>query len=134
MSVWKVGKNERFHNKKVYCQYTDDGRSTALTLVCGSSVMPRKNEKWVPDTKRGWGMKRENPIIRHYAETCVIMNCHNCPDRYALLFISWTEKPLPEDDLAYSQYLQDEKHDGFLGIAESGSAITTAMKKYMKTH
>ena len=30
MSIWKVGKNERFHNKKVYIQYTDDGRPTAI--------------------------------------------------------------------------------------------------------
>jgi len=133
MSVWKVGKNERFHNKKVYCQYTDDGRSTALTIECGSSVEPRKSERWIPDTKRGFGMIRENPIVRYFADTCIVMNCHGCPDRYELLFVSWTEKPNPED-FSYAQYCNDEKHPGFLGIAKSGSAVITAVKKYMKVH
>ena len=130
MSVWKIGKNERFHNKKVYIQYTDDGRPTALTVECGSSICPRKNEKWVPDTARGWGMKRENPIIRYFADTC-ITGCCGSPDRYTLLFVSWTEKPAPEDH-AYAQYCSDEKHPGFLGIAASGSGVNTATKKWMK--
>lgn len=134
MSIWKVGKNERFHNKKVYIQYTDDMRPTALTIECGSSLQPRKSEKWVPDTKRGFGMKRENPIVRHFADTCVVMNCHGCPDRYNLLFVSWTQKPLPEDTMAYAQYCNDEKHPGFLGVSASGSAVHTAVKKYMKEH
>ena len=132
MSIWKVGKNEKFHNKKVYAQYTDDGHFTALTITCESSVYARKNERWIPDTKRGFGMMRENSIIRRAADTCVIMNCHNCPDRYELLFVSWNQKPLPEDGYAYDQYIADEKHSGFLGIAKSGSAVQTAIKKYMK--
>jgi hypothetical protein len=134
MSVWKTGKNERFHNKKVYIQYTDAGLSTALTIECGSSVQARKNERWIPDTKRGWGMVRENPIVRHFADTCIVMNCHGCPDRHELLFVSWTQKPLPEDTFAYAQYCIDEKHQGFLGIAKSGSVVNTAVKKYMKEH
>lgn len=134
MSVWKVGKNEKFHDKKVYVQYTDDGRTTALTIECGSSVEPRKNEKWIPNTKRGFGMIRENPIVRHFADTCIVMNCHGCPDRYELLFVSWTEKPSQEDARSYAHYISDEKHPGFLGISASGSAVKTAIKKYMKEH
>lgn len=132
--MWKTGKNEKFHDKKVYIQYTDAGLSTALLIQCGSSIYARKNEKWVPDTARGWGMKRDHPIRRFYADTCIISGCHGCPDRYSLLYVSWTEKPLPEDSFAYSQYCADEKHPGFLGIAASGSAVKTAVKNYMKTH
>jgi len=131
MSIWKVGKNERFHDKKVYIQYTDTGLSTALTIECGSSVCARKKETWIPNPKGG--MMRQNPIVRHVAETCVVMNCHGCPDRYNLLFVSWTEKPSP-DDFTYAQYISDEKHPGFLGIVKSGSAVQTAIKKYMKEH
>ncbi len=134
MSVWKVEKNERFHNKKVYIQYTDDGRLTGLTIECGSSIQPRKNEKWVPDTKRGFGMRRENPIVRYFADTRNVVNCHNCPARYEMLFVSWNQKPLPEDTLAYTQYCKDETHVGFQGITTSGSAVQTAIKKYMKAH
>jgi hypothetical protein len=131
--MWKIGKNERFHDKKVYIQYADDGRSTALQIQCGASICPRKNETWVPDTKKGYGMKRADPIIRFFADTVVISGCHGCPDRYTLLFVSWNQKPSPEDH-SYAQYLSDEKHSGFLGITSSGSAVQTAIKKYMKEH
>jgi hypothetical protein len=131
MSVWKVGKNERFHNKKVYCQYTGDGRSTALSIECGSSVCPRKNETWVANPKGG--MMRANPVIRYSADTCITSGCHGCPDRYSLLFVSWNQKP-EAGDFAYAQYCSDEKHPGFLGITASGSAVMTAVKKYMKEH
>jgi hypothetical protein len=134
MSIWKVGKNERFHNKKGYVQYTDDGRPTALIIECGSAICSRKNEKWIPDTVRGWGMKRQNPLKRFFADTVITSGCHGCPDRYTTLFVSWSEKPQPEDINAYAQYCSDEKHAGFLGITASGSAVNTAVKKYMKTH
>jgi len=134
MSIWKQGKNERFHNKTVWIQYTDDGRSTALTIECGSMVMPRTREAWVPDTKRGFGMVRLNPIIRHSADTCIISGCHGCPDRYSLLYVAWNQKPSQEDARAYAQYCEDEKHPGFLGVAKSASCVKTAVKKYMATH
>ncbi len=78
-------------------------------------------------------MVRENPIVRHFADTCIVATCHGCPDRYELLFVSWTQKPAPED-FAYAQYCSDEKHPGFLGILASGSAVQTAIRKYMKEH
>jgi hypothetical protein len=134
MSIWKVGKNELFHNKKVYIQYTDRELPTALQVQCGSTVYARKNERWIPDTARGWGMKRDNPLIRFFADTVIVSGCHGCPDRYSLLFVSWNQKPLPEDVLAYNQYCIDEKNPGFLGITASGSAVKTAVKKYMVVH
>ena len=134
MSIWKIGKNERYHNQKVYIQYADNGLSTALLIQCGSCIYPRKNEKWIPDTARGWGMKRDNPIIRFFADTVVTSGCHGCPDRYTNIFVSWNCKPSPEDTLAYSQYCSDEKHPGFLGIAASASSVHTSVKKYMRDH
>jgi hypothetical protein len=133
MSIWKTGKNEMYHNKKVYIQFTDDDKPTALTIECNTSICPRKNEKWIPDTARGFGMKRDNPIKRFAADTCIVSGCHGCPDRYSLLFVSWNQKPSP-DDFSYSQYCSDEKHPGFLGITTSGSAVKTKVKQYMKVH
>lgn len=134
MSVWTVGKNERYHNKKFYVQHTDDGRETGLSIECGSEIYARTNETWVPDTARGYGMKREKPIKRFSAVTVVISGCHGCPDRHTLLFSAWTEKPQPEDADAFAQYCSDEKHPGFIGISASSSPVRTAVKKYMQEH
>lgn len=134
MSVWTVGKNERFHNKKFCVQHTDDGRETALSIECSSEIYARTNETWVPDTKRGYGMKREKPITRFSAVLVVAAGCHGCPDRVTPLFSAWTEKPQPEDARAFAQYSWDEKQPGFLGICASSSPVRTAVKKYMQEH
>ncbi|MFA5715910.1 MAG: hypothetical protein WC998_09225 [Candidatus Paceibacterota bacterium] len=129
MSVWKVGKNERFHNKKVYIQYTDAGVCTGLMIEFDSSVCPRKNETWIQNPK-GLGMMRTNPIIRHCAYRVLHANCHNTPDIYDALFVSWTEIP-NVNDFSYSRYIEDTKRSGYLGIQKSISAVKTATKKYM---
>jgi hypothetical protein len=129
MSVWKVGKNERFHNKKVYIQYTDAGTCTGAMIEFYSSISPRKNETWVQNPK-GLGMMRANSIIRHCAYSVLHANCHNTPDIYEDLFVSWTEIP-NVNDFSYSRYIEDTKRSGYLGIQKSISAVKTATKKYM---
>lgn len=134
MSVWKQGKNERFHDKKIWSQYTDAGLSTALNIEIGSCIYARKTERWIPDTRRGWGMIRENPIIRYSSEKVVFAMCHGCYDRHELLFVSWNQIPQEEDTMAYADYQKDAKHPGFLGISKSGSAVKTATMNWMKVN
>lgn len=130
---WQVMKNEKFHNKKIWVPTHDNGITPGGHIETYSEIITRKNDKWIPDVKRGWGFVRENPIVRTCAEYVIPAACHGGYDMHHLLFVSWNLEPTSEDGIKIvSMHAGDKIHAGYLGISKSKSAVLTAVKKYMR--
>lgn len=109
---------------------TCDGVRSGMHSGVSSEIVSGKEDTWIPDTKRGWGMVRADPCIRTVAFTCVPAHPPFTYGSYHEMFISWNKEPALGTDTR-RKYDADVLSGKFIGVHKSASAATTALKKWM---
>jgi hypothetical protein len=109
---------------------TADGVRSGMHSGVSSQIVSGKEDAWIPDTKRGWGMVRASPCIRTVAFTCVPPHPPFSYGSFHELFISWNKEPALGTETR-KKYDADIASGKFIGIHKSASTATTALKQWM---
>lgn len=111
---------------------SSNGIPSGMLSGVSVSVQGENNPEWIPDTARGWGMKRAFPINRVVGYTHVPARFRGCYPQHTEMFISWSRVPKPCDP-CYDQYQKDIFSEEFVGIHKSSCHVVTELKKWMKS-